>query len=268
MNKLLTKDNYFSGEFNYITNSKIGDFLLDKAYFKKKHIKHEIEFVPSASMKLGSRVDTLLTEGITEFNKKYQVKVLKKDNPSEYEYQKNHVDELEFITDAQMDVVINMANSVQTQECYEDLKHYQRQVALSVEIDPGTNFNRWQGYAGMLDFLHIGCSKAIIVDLKTTKSIDPRKYAYACEDYGYYRQMAMYDYLVRQNFPQIKEIEYRHLAVENTGPVYKVQTFKLDRARVMDEYKNMQKHISDILTETKFLPQNLSWSNSLTIGDE
>lgn len=35
-------------------------------------------------------------------------------------------------------------------------------------------------------------SKNIIVDLKSTTSADPRKFAYSCKDYGYIRQAGMY----------------------------------------------------------------------------
>ena len=262
----LTQDNYFGKENKYLTNSKIGDFLRDKAYFKKKHIDCSLEFQATPSMIFGKQLDTLLTEGMTAFNQKYQVKVLKRDDPERFEYQKENAEELEFITLPQLNHVCAASNSISVQDCYKDLKDHQRQVILQVEVEDKESI--WLGYAGMLDFLKIVGNKAIITDLKTTADIDKVRYHYSCEKYGYYRQMAMYNYLVRQNYPEVTTVEHRHLAVETGSGLYLVQTFTMDKAKIKEEYDKMQKTIYEILKEEKFAPQNLSWDNSVKLGYE
>ena len=77
----LTHNNYFTTENNYLSNSKIRDFLKDPDYFYKRHVTGEITFEPTPSMKIGSAVDLYLTGSPAAFRKAYQEKVLKKDNP-------------------------------------------------------------------------------------------------------------------------------------------------------------------------------------------
>ena len=259
----LTTENYFTPENKYLSNSKISAFLKDKYYFKQLHIEHIIEFKQTPSIKLGKMIDISLTEGITAFNKTYQVKVLKKDDPELFEYQKIHAEELNFITSSEMDKVLAIVNSVARQDAYKALKNYDKQVILQTDKKMGI----WEGYAGVLDFLFIEGNTAIIVDLKTTQSIDERKYSYSCEDYGYYRQMAMYSMLVYDNYPDIKLVKCRHLAVENND-LHKVALFKFDQLRTRQEMANINKYMNNIVEEIDFLPQNLDWDQAKLLGEE
>jgi len=259
----LTTENYFTPENKYLSNSKISAFIKDKYYFKQLHIDHKIEFKQTPSIKLGKMIDVALTEGITPFNIIYQVKVLKKDDPGLYEYQKTHAEELDFITPAEMDKVLAIVNSVARQDAYKELKDYEKQVILQTEKKMGI----WEGYAGVLDFLLIDGTTAIIVDLKTTQSIDERKYSYSCEDYGYFRQMAMYSMLVYDNYPDVKEVKCRHLAVENND-LHKVALFKFDQLRIRREMAKIGMVMKNIAEETLFAPQNLSWEDANVLGEE
>ena len=74
---VLNSSNYYTGTNNYLSHSKIKDFMKSKPYFKKKHILKDLpRGVSSPSMIIGSAVDVILTEGWDKFDEKYDCPVV------------------------------------------------------------------------------------------------------------------------------------------------------------------------------------------------
>ena len=159
----LTNENYHSDN-KYLSNSKINDYITCPHYFKRKHIDKDLEITGTASLKIGSAVDTVLTKGVAEFNKQYQIKVLKRDNPELFEEQKENINNVEFVSQSEIDKVLEIVKAVKRTDAYKGIENHDKQVVLKHNCE---GMGIWAGLKGMLDFLKIDGDKAVITDLKT-----------------------------------------------------------------------------------------------------
>jgi hypothetical protein len=253
----LTKDNYFSVDNHYISNSRIGDFLKDKYYFYQKHITGEIENKKTTPMLIGSACDRWLTAGKDTFLKEY-IAVSRRNLKSP------PVGIIE-LTPAQYEEVVAICESVERQDAFKELSDHTKQAILTMPMDLG----KFCGLCGQIDFFKVEGSKATITDLKTAEQAKSSvKYHYHCLDYRYYSQAAVYQLLIKHNYPEVKDITFRHLVVEkNNDQVYNVYTFILDEERIAMEEENILSNIlPEIAKEKDFLPNNIKWSDARTIG--
>lgn len=250
----LTRANYYSLTNKYISNSKLGDFLKDKNYFYQKHIAGTIPHETTDPMIIGSAVDTWLTGGEKKFREDYILVSRRSDKDGDYEHQLNPT---------MYAKIEKMCRKVESQDAYKKLRGYKRQVILTKDEVLG----QFTGICGMIDFLKIKDGVANIVDLKTSETIDQKKYHYHALSYNYYRQMAMYDFLVRANFPEVKVVNHLHLVVEkDSNEIYTCQTFILSNNRIASEIEYIATVLEQISKETKWLPNNTSWDKAIEIG--
>jgi len=250
----LTHKNYFTPKNHYLTNSKIQLFLKDKHRFKDYYINNNVVNLITDPIIIGSAVDLLASKGMRSFKRTYKLVDRRSAKDPKYVTQLNQ---------SMYDTVIGLWESLSSQDAYNDLEDYDRQVLLSEDIDIGNSF---VGIAGILDFLKIEDDRAYIVDLKTSSSTKPETYAFKCLDYGYDMQMAMYSRLVRTNYPQVKTIVCRHLTIDkDSDGIYKVYTFRFsDETMEYAEFK-MTDAIEQISIEKEFAPSNASWDEETLI---
>jgi hypothetical protein len=255
---MLTKDDYFSIRNKHISNSRIGDFLKDKNFFKKKHLTGEIENKKTTPMLIGSACDRWLTAGKDAFLKEY-IAVSRRNL-------KSPPVGITELTQVQYDEVVSICESVERQDAFKELADHQKQQILTMPMELGL----FEGLCGIPDWFKVEGSKTTITDLKTAEQAKIAvKYHYHCLDYNYYRQMAVYDLLIRHNFPEVKEVKHRHLTVEkDPDGIYKVYTFKLNLERIEMEKENILDNILPaIKAETEFAPSNVKWSDEVEIGE-
>ena len=256
---MLTKENYFTVENKYISNSRINDWLKDKNYFYKKHITGEIENKKTGPMIIGSAVDCWLTDCRAAFENQYLVVARRN--------LKNPPTGITEITQAQWDEIVAICTSVERQDAYKEMKGHISQKILTMTMDLG----KFEGICGIPDWFTVEGDKAIITDLKTAEQAKSAiKYHYHCMDYNYYRQMAVYDLLIRNQYhPKINTVVHRHLVVEkDPDDVNKVYTFILSAERGELEKENILTNIlPDIAKETEFAPFNTKWTDAVTIGE-
>ena len=256
----LTSKNYYTTKNNYLTSSKLKDYLKDPYYFYQKHITHEItEILDTPSVRIGQAADCYLTRGASVFNNTFQQKVTKKENPDLFEYQKTVPDNL--LTQAEYERAIGIIDAVKSTTLYKDIKkNFKAQQILQHDMPLGL----LKGIAGMLDWLRIDGERAMIIDLKTTSDASEKKFRYQMLDLNYYLQQAVYQMLVHLNYPEIKECKSYILAVENNGPVYGMNIFEIDQA-VIDLEKSFVSSLIQKITLEEFKPKNLTWNDVKTI---
>jgi len=252
----LTKKNYYTPKNRFLSNSKVSDYIRSPYYFYLKHIKHEIEFEKTPSMVIGSAVDTWLTEGKKKFDSQYTYSVLKKDDPEKFE--ENKTTKKEVLTKLNWEKVHQICETVESQSFFKEMKKHRSQVLLQVKED---NYGDWDGFAGILDWLYIDGEEAIITDLKTAQNIEKKKFFYHSLDYGYFRQMGAYKYLVYENFPEVKRIKCRIMAVENGPYPQKVALYDIPDEIIGMETDKLWESIFGIIAG-RFERQNLSWTDS------
>lgn len=249
----LNKDNYFTDESKALTNSKVGDYLRCKDYFKRKHIDHSVNFKRTAAMITGSVVDEILTQDYITGNYIVGDKRLK-------EF-KNRED-VTVITQTAYDEMMGLAIAVESTTAFRDLKDYKRQVIFQEPWDLGEYFD---SIAGIPDFFKIDGEKCIIVDLKTSTTIDPWMYTKHADDLGYYRQQAFYQLLIGMKYPEIKTFESRHLVVDKTKDIYNVGTFLLDQEKIEFEKEQLFDLFEEIGKEKEFKKKDATWADAIKI---
>jgi hypothetical protein len=154
---------------------------------------------------------------------------------------------------------MGIAESVMRQDIWNDLKdkRWKKQVIL-------TDDNL--GICGMLDFLLVDGDSAIIVDLKTSNTIDPRKYYWHCYDYNYFLQAAFYKTLVLANYPEVKIVSFYHLAVEkDPDMLYNCAVFQFDNAIINDHVEIMKAELRELRKESEFAPKSVGWRDKVLI---
>lgn len=251
----INKDNYFTSDNKYLSNSKIKDWLKDKRYFYQRHIAHSKEFMPTLPMIIGSAVDIWLTESRERFEELY-VPVARRNL-------KNPPIGYTEITQSDYNMIVGMCEHIENQDAYKELRQHQAQQILQYEMD----LNHFQGLCGIPDWFKMEGTHAIITDLKTARTVNPKKYYYNAMDLGYFRQQAMYQLLLA-NTHGAKTFESRHIAVEkDTQGIYKVEVFILDQQHIDSEKIELQDILHSIKSEKHFAKCNVHWDNAITIGE-
>lgn len=225
--KKLNKQDYFTRKNGYLTNSKIGDFLKSREIYKQKWIDWTYERESTPSLTLGSIVDEYISTGkLNKVKAKWHVKVKKADNPELYEKQQSmNPDRL--VTQEVWDKAIKMGSKIVDSNIYYWLKFHQGQfqVLLTSNYDGAY-------VAGMLDALAIVGDTAYLLDFKTSNAQGMRSakaWYWHCKDFGYLRQMAHYGQLVKDNYPEVKNIIYRHVVIGSSEEEnFPVKIFELD----------------------------------------
>lgn len=247
--KKLTHANYHTHQNKYLTSSKIGWYLKSPELFYKYFIKGDYEYKKTDAMIIGGALDCIATQSLAKFKKLYTVVDRRNSKAEDYEYQLNQT---------MYDQVMGMWNSLKKQPAFKDLKNYKKQVILSIDNEVG----KFKGLAGMLDFIVVSKDTAIIVDLKTSNGVNPETYHYKCEEFGYYRQMAMYTWLVSQVYGS-KHIVCRHIVVDKDADgIYKVYTFEFDPFNVAAELGKLVNLVGEITSLTKFKDPVATWDNA------
>lgn len=247
----LTLQNYFTAENKYLSNSKIGDYLKSPNYFYRKHILHEIEPKTSAALVLGSGVDYLLAQN----DNKPEYRVVERRNL------KNPPTDYIEINQSQYDEIFDIANAVAETEVFKEIdKTFLKQELLTTDMPIG----QFVGLCGLPDYIKVTDDEIIIIDLKTSRTTDTRKYYYHCQEYGYYRQQALYQWLALEKYGN-KKISSYHLVVEKTKDIYDVKLFLLDQREIDMATDNMWRAVNDIKNRTDYSRPNLTWNDAIKL---
>lgn len=234
---VLTKNNYFTPENQYLTNSKLKDYLKSKEYFYEKHVKHSVEKKETPALVLGSMVDDIVTCGWKTFEKNYKVVTRRnlKNPPKAYTE----------VTQAVWDEAVEIGTKVRKSQAFKDLKGFRRQVLLKYNEKIGL----FKGLAGLLDFLKIEGNIATIVDLKTSNTCHPKKYLYHSFDYGYFWQLAFYAKLVLLNYEEVNIVRCYHVVVEkDADKIYPMNVFEFSQVNIAQEMLKIDNVLEEINT--------------------
>ena len=250
---VLTPENYFSKENRYLSNSKLSDYFKDPYYFYQKHILHRITEKKSDAFTLGSAIDCYLTEGKDVFLSRYVCVARKSKEPAPGVIE---------LTNAVYEQALLMSEAVARQPAYKEIiKHkYKARQIFAIKMNVGPYF---EGICGRPDWYCIYPNKLCVIrDLKTTQSIDPNRYYYSCLDYGYFRQQAFYQMLIKQTYPELDlRFKSQHIAVEkDPDGIHHVATFTLSQRIIEEEKKRLNTIFVDLSRDReKWKPQYISW---------
>jgi len=247
----LNKANYFTKANTYVSSSKLSCFLRDKNLYKRKYIDWSVAQEKTDALIIGSAVDCLLTGTKAKFNKEFVI-VDRRSSKSE--------DTRMQVNPTMLDKINGIVASVKRQDIWKSLKtkDFKKQVILTDDD---------LGICGMLDLLSVNGDHAIIVDLKTANTIDPRKYYWHAFEYGYYRQFGFYKTLVLKNYPEVKRVDCYHLAVEkDPDELYDCAVFQFDSGMIDNAIEVMKGDLQELRRETVFAPKSVGWKDKILIS--
>lgn len=250
----LTLKNYFTPENKYLTNSRISDYLKSPNYFYRRHILHEIEKDVTDALVMGSAVDYLLAQD-GEKPKYVVVERRNLKNPPT-----DHIE----VNQGQYDEIIGVANAVAENDVFKEIdKTFKKQVLLMVDEPVGEHFC---GLAGLPDYIKVTDDEIIIVDLKTSRTTDPRKYYYHSQEFGYFRQQAHYQSLAETMYPGRTCRSY-HLVVDKIKDIYNVVLFELDQHEIDMAKMDLRYIIQEISERKVWSRPNLTWKDAIKLKD-
>lgn len=257
---MLTTQNYFTKENKYLTNSKVGDYLLQPNYFYRKHILGEIESEPTKAMVFGSAVDFLLAQD----DDKPVFKVVARRNL------KNPPEDCIEVNQSDYDEIMAVATVVSETEVFKDIdKNFKKNPILFVDKKIGKHF---VGIAGRPDYLKVEDKgdylDVVIGDLKTARTSDKRKYYYHCLDFGYYRQQAFYQMIIEWQNPTRKiKFKSSHLVVDKIREVYNAKLYRLDQEIIEEEKIKLFNLITEISERKDYSRPAISWGDEELLTD-
>lgn len=261
---MINNNNYFDLNNKGLSQSKIKDYLICPNYFYRKNITGEYKREFKKAFQIGDAVDNILTRAEELDN--YAVC----ENSRVTKAGKAEAMDLEMlgksiITRTDFNTIIEIANAVEITDVYKEIVDtFTFQEIIVIDNDKlGEHFNCLYG---KLDAYRINEDGVCdLLDLKTSVSIDDRKYLYKFYSLGYDKQMWFYAKLLRAKYPQIKSFRYWHLAVEKTEP-YNVKLFSIPEGMIFECGALMEETISKIASDKEFKKTNPSFKNPTILG--
>ena len=261
---MITEQNYFELNNGGLSQSKIKDYLVCPNYFYRKNITGTLKREFKKAFQIGDAIDNILTQNDTLNN--YAVCEEKRTTKAG----KAEAADLIFagktvISRTDYDTIVDIADAVIKSDAYtEVLKNYTFQEILEVPMDLGEHFSALYGKPDAYRINEDGVCD--LLDLKSTVTVDDRKYFYKFFSFGYDKQLWFYSYLLRMKYAQIKSFRFWHLAVEKTEP-YNVKLFSIPAGLIMGCEQLMLETIDKIAKDKSFAKYNPSFTNYITLGD-
>jgi len=261
---MITKENYFELNNKGLSQSKIKDYLKCPNYFYRKHILGTIEKEDKECFKIGSTVDDILTEKDSVDN--YAVfEGDRRTKEGKYDYQNLLDAGKKIITEQQYSDIINISDAVINTSAYKQLSTYYFQEIIEVpSINLGEHFDCLYGKIDCYEIKEDGV--CILVDIKTTMTVDDRQFFYKAQGYGYFKQMWFYAYLLKSKYPEIKSFKFYHLAAETTEP-YRVKLYEIPEEYINREEDEMLETIKKIAEDKTFAKQDASFERPTRLLD-
>lgn len=283
---ILTFENYHSPENTCITNSKVGDFLKSKAYYREKHVARTLVEEPSTSMLVGSIADAVFS-GIDPDSlfvtgsrrKPSKVTEARDDGSATIE-----LDPRTVVTPAVYQKGVDIGRFLVAQDFYRwynDPAHPGRrtvfQKPLSGRIVREAGGERLAvPIAAMPDALTFDQEDEVptvyVDDLKTARNWDmatPEHWHRKCAAFGYYRQLAVMGQLAAEKYKAARRFVFRHVVVGTTKEgTWKVRLFVVPQEFLEPAWSQFSTAAFAIATETEWKDPAIGWDKAVELPAE
>lgn len=259
---MLTPSNYHSLNNGALSRSKLKDYATCPQYFYRKHISGEIAKEDKPAFKIGSGVDDLCAQDI--LSKEYVCfEGDRRTKEGKTEYAMLESSGKTILSKSDYEQIMGLSCAIQETTAYQQLKDHQRQTLLQIPMDLGKHF---QILAAMPDYMLIKDRHAILTDLKTSKTINPRAYFFHCRDYWYFEQFAI-ETIILKELDLADTFEYRHITVEKTKDIWNVATFKFDEVDIRVAMGQVQSLLAKLKGDTEFKKKDATFDDMILIKD-
>lgn len=260
---MITQSQYFDLNNKALSRSKIKDYSTCPNFFYRKHITGDITQEDKQAFKIGTGVDDLCAQDI--LSKDYVCfDGDRRTKEGKSEYAMLEASGKTILSKSDYEQIIGMSDAIQTTTAYKQLADHDRQTLLQVEMDLGQHFT---SLVAMPDFMKIEDRHAILTDLKTAKTIEPRAYFYHCQNYWYFEQFAI-ETIILKALDLVDTFEYRHITVEKTKDIWNVATFKFDETDIRVSMGKINLLLALIRNDKEFKKKDASFDNPILIKYE
>ena len=266
----LTRENYHSRENEAISNTKANTYLKSKELYYKRYITGESPFEDTPSIILGKIVDEVIEMGSLDYFKNtYYVSVKKKDDPTKFAELKS-LDPEKILTPDTYSRVEDICERIFRSPFFDFYRENKTEFQVPIKVKRSKNKKEFE-ICGLVDALTIIGDTAYIDDLKTTNANSiktPQAWAWHCNDYGYFRQMAIYRELVRIKYKQVKDIYCRHFVVSTAkSDNYPIKLYTMPDNMMKGLYSEFLNTAYEIFIETEWEDKLPDWSDAEEIPD-
>lgn len=259
----LTAATYFSPQRPHVSVSMIKDYLRSPAHYHRKWVKREIDLPLTPSLKIGTVVDAILSGESVPF----YAKVLAKDNKVAYDLQKAFPED-KLISQADMDKAKAMAQATKKLKFWAKPTRT-RKLQLVLEATIGDLL-----VCGKPDVVEFDDTGIYIFDIKTAQpgaSKNTWSWQRACEEWGYFHQLAMYRFLVKQNQESIvghsEPLPYHfgHIVISaERDELIRVKLFKINEDDLRHPWHEIVKACAGISAKN-FKDEEPTWEEAETV---
>ena len=273
---MITEETYFALNNKGLSQSKIKTYAKCPNYFYRSHITGEVERKSSKAFLIGTEVDSLLTE----VNKAKDVFVFDGDFRSKANREMKA--ELEakgttVIKQSEYESIMAISIAVQATTIWKEIEKdfIMQEILIEPMSNLGEHFDCLYGKTDAFRIerfidsdgkKHVHCT---LLDLKTSLTVDKRAFFYKAHDLGYFKQLWMYNRLLKHAYPEITSFDYKFVVAEKSEP-YKVKLFTITNEMVEAEEKGMLKLIASIAANKDFKKEDVTWEDAeeLSLSDE
>lgn len=250
----LTLDNYYAKERPHISNSMLSTYKHSPDLYKRRYLDQDpTTFITrTREMKLGSLVDDLITRGHTDYVA--NPFDFRKERKEYLAFKKCHDDD-KIIPLELYETALEIVEFVKAQPFFQDPADFQ--VVLQGTLER-------RRICGLADWIMKDRSKLIDLKVVSThiKTESPSRWNHHAWDMGYYRQFALYEYMLGQS------IDCYWVVAHNAGyGVVDVKIYKADprlKAEALEEARQLMKGIK----AKRFSKPIITWDNVIDLGYE
>lgn len=263
---MITEQNYYDLDNHGLSQSKIKMYQKCPNYMYRACISGDLKRKDNKNFMVGREVDSILTEmdrfqntiiaPYADFRSK-DAREWKADQEAQG---KTVVKESEY------EYIMSIAIAVQDTSIWKDIEKnfVMQEIIIRPDKELGEHFDCLYG---KLDAYKIEDGVCIILDLKTSNTIDRRQFFYKAEDLGYFKQIWMYRELLRWKYPEIKEFRYYFVVAEKSEP-FKVALFKVPEILIDRCENDMAETIDKIAKDKEFKKQDITWKDEVLLTDD
>lgn len=266
---MITDNNYYELNNKGLSQSKIKMYDKCPNYMYRGCISGELERKSNKNFLIGGEVDSILTE-----MDKFQNTII-----SEYpDFRSKEAREWKADMEAQGKTVIKeseyenimaIAIAVQRTSVWKDIEKTftTQEILIKPDNTLGKYFDCLYGKPDAYKIDKNGV--CTLLDLKTSLTIDRRKFFHKAKDLGYFKQLWMYSLLLQYCHPEIKSFVYKFVVAEKSEP-YHVKLFTVPNIFVRQCEDDMLDTIDKISKDKSFKKEDVTWDDAelLTLDDD
>lgn len=262
---IINEENYYSVNNKGLSQSKIKLYELCPNYMYRACISGEYKRPDNKNFMVGSEVDGILTE----IDKKDNVVISPYDDYRKKEAREWRDEQVAIgkipCKEDEYENIMAIAIAVDKTSIWAHIKkHCKFQEIIEMPKKVGKYF---ECLYGKLDAYSINSDGICdLYDLKTSVTVDKKKFFLKAKDLGYFIQLKFYSMLLKHKYPEIVGFRYWFVVAEKSEP-YRVVVFKVNERLVDRQEKVIEELIKKIANDKEFKKVDASFENAIDLDD-